>query len=66
MPMRFLFVEGRVRFRLPNGQKAKSGTAPSVPLAYGQNNVDALRNAGIAGGLYQKADVPVGTKASQF
>jgi hypothetical protein len=50
-----LFVEGRVRFRLPNGKMAKSGTAPSVLLAYGQNNVEALRNSGIAGALYLKA-----------
>jgi hypothetical protein len=61
-----LFVEGRVRFRFPNGEIGKSGTAPSVLLAYGQNNVEALRNAGIAGALYRKAEMLVGAKASQF
>jgi hypothetical protein len=43
-----------------------SGTAPSVLLAYGQSNVDALRSAGIAGALYRKAEMLVGVKASQF
>ena len=41
-----LFVEGRVRFRLPNGEIVNSGTAPSVRLAYGQGNAQALRNGG--------------------
>ena len=35
--------------------------AASALLAYGQPNVDALRNAGIAGALYQKAEMLVGT-----
>ena len=61
-----LFVEGRVRFRLPNGEIVNSGTAPSVLLAYGQGNAQALRNAGIAGARYRKAEMLVGTKASQF
>jgi hypothetical protein len=38
----------------------------SALLAYGQDNVEALRNAGIAGALYQKAEMLVGTKASRF
>lgn len=61
-----LFVEGRVQFRLPNGQKAKSGTAPSVLLAYGENNVEALQNAGIAGAFYLKPQMLPGIKASQL
>ena len=59
-----LFLSGRVRFRLPDGQQSKSGTAPSALLAYGQNNVEALRNAGIAGALYLKAEILLGIKAS--
>ena len=61
-----LFLSGRVRFCRPSGERGKSGTAPSVLLAYGQANVDALRNSGIAGALYLKAEMLVGTKASQF
>jgi hypothetical protein len=61
-----LLLDGRVRFYRPSGERGKSGTAPSVLLAYGQNNVEALRNAGIAGALYQKAEMLVGVKASQF
>jgi DNA N-6-adenine-methyltransferase (Dam) len=61
-----LLLDGRVRFYRPSGERGKSGTAPSVLLAYGQSNVEALRNAGIAGALYRKAEMLVGTKASQF
>jgi hypothetical protein len=61
-----LFLAGRVRFYLPSGEQGRSGTAPSALLAFGQNNVDALRNAGIAGALYPKAVMLPGTKASQF
>jgi hypothetical protein len=59
-----LFLAGRVRFRLPDGEQSKSGTAPSALLAYGQNNVEALRNSGIAGALYLKAEILSGIKAS--
>jgi hypothetical protein len=61
-----LFVEGRVHFRFPNGKMAKSGTAPSVLLAYGQSNVDVLPNAGIAGAMYRGAEMLIGIKASKF
>jgi hypothetical protein len=60
-----LLLDGRVRFYRPSGERGKSGTAPSVLVAYGQN-VEALRNAGIAGALYLKAEMLVGVKASQF
>jgi hypothetical protein len=49
-----LLLAGRVRFYLPSGEQGKSGAAPSALLAYGQNNVEALRNAGIAGALFPK------------
>jgi hypothetical protein len=61
-----LFLAGRVRFYRPTGERGKSGTAPSVLLAYGRENVEALRNAGIAGALYPKAEILPGIKASKF
>ena len=61
-----LFLSGRVHFYLPTGERGKSGTAPSALLAYGQNNVNALRSAGIAGALHLKAEMLHGIKASQF
>ena len=61
-----LLLRGRVHFYLPSGERGKSGTAPSALLAYGQRNVEALRNAGIAGALVAKAEILRGVKASQF
>jgi len=61
-----LYLDGRVHFYLPSGERGKSGTAPSALLAYGQSNVDALRNADIAGSFYPKAEILPGIKASQF
>lgn len=61
-----LLPEGRVHFYLPTGERGKSGTAPSALLAYGQNNVDALRNADLAGALHLKAEMLQGIKASRF
>ena len=59
-----LLLDGRVHFYRPSGERGKSGTAPSALLAYGQDSVDALRNAGIAGALYLKAEMLTGVKAS--
>jgi hypothetical protein len=61
-----LLLDGRVHFYRPSGERGKSGTAPSALLAYGQNNVDALRHSGIAGALYPKGEMLVGEKASRF
>jgi len=61
-----LLLAGRLRFFLPSGERGKSGTAPSALLAYGQGNVDALRNAGIAGAFFRKAEMLVGFKASKL
>lgn len=44
-----LFIAGRVKFRLPGGGVAGTSGAPSVLVAYGQENVAALRSSGIAG-----------------
>jgi hypothetical protein len=61
-----LLPEGRVHFYLPTGERGRSGTAPSALLAYGEDNVDALRNAGIGGALFRKAEMLTGIKASLF
>ena len=61
-----LFPQGRVRFCLPSGERAEGGTAPSSLVAYGQGNVDALVNSGIAGALVFKAQMVRGTQVSQL
>lgn len=44
-----LFLKGRVQFRLPGGGKAGSAGAPSVLIAFDNENAEALRASGIAG-----------------
>jgi len=45
-----LFIEGRLFFHRVNGVKAKANSgAPSVLIAYGQENVEILKNCGIQG-----------------
>lgn len=44
-----LFVAGRIRFRLPGGAVAGPAGAPSVLVAYGSRNVQALRDSRIRG-----------------
>jgi hypothetical protein len=44
-----LFMAGRIKFRLPGGGKSGPAGAPSVLIAYGQRNADALMNSGIPG-----------------
>ncbi len=47
-----LFLEGRIFFYTVEGIRAKSNSgAPSVLIAYGQNNVDSLKNCGLKGKL---------------
>ena len=41
-----LFLAGRVRFRLPGGGQSGPAGAPSVLIAYGDNNVRALERCG--------------------
>lgn len=49
-----LFIEGRLHFYHVNGTRSKSNAgAPSVLIAYGKNNVDALKNSGIKGKLIE-------------
>jgi len=59
----FLFLTGRISFFLPNGERAGSGTAPSVLIAYGLYNIKALYNSGLAGAFFGRAEVLYGIKA---
>lgn len=50
-----MFLFGRLYFYHANGKRAKANSgAPSALIAYGQNNVEALRESGIAGALISK------------
>lgn len=45
-----LFIEGRLHFHHVDGSRAAANSgAPSVLVAYGENNAAALRDCGIAG-----------------
>lgn len=44
-----LFMAGRIRFRVPGGAVAGPAGAPSVLVAYGAHNVEALRSSRIKG-----------------
>lgn len=47
-----LFIEGRLHFHYADGTRADANAgAPSCLVAYGQGNVEALRNSHIAGQL---------------
>lgn len=52
-----LFPFRRITFHRPDGNKAKSGTAPSAFCAYGLANVEALRHCGIEGALVEYVDI---------
>lgn len=44
-----LFMAGRIKFRLPGGGVSGPAGAPSVLVAYGENNAQVLERCGIAG-----------------
>lgn len=45
-----LFLEGRIKFHLPDGSLPKStGGAPSCLISYGKKNIDALEYCGLPG-----------------
>lgn len=46
-----LFIKRRVRFVRADGSKGGGSTAPSVLIAYGDDNVRAIKNSGIEGKL---------------
>lgn len=43
------FLKGRISFLREDGMERGKSTAPSCLVAYGENNVDALRNSGLKG-----------------
>ncbi len=52
----WLFLKGRLSFYFPDGSRAAAnGGAPSVLVAYGANNADALAASGLAGKLLHNA-----------
>jgi len=48
-----LFIKGRLRFHHVDGRQGDSAGAPSVLIAYGQKNVEILRNCDIKGKFIQ-------------
>jgi hypothetical protein len=44
-----LFVKGRIKFYNLAGQQCGTPGAPSVFIAFGENNAEVLKNSGIAG-----------------
>lgn len=48
-----LFIKGRLKFYTVDGKQGGTAGAPSVLVAYGKNNSEALKNSGIKGKLIQ-------------
>ena len=44
-----LFIKGRLKFHTPDGMVGGTAGSPSVLIAYGAENVEALKKSGIAG-----------------
>ena len=49
-----LFLRHRVRFYMPDGTRGGSPGSGSCLIAFGKNNVEALRNSGLEGFLMEK------------
>jgi len=62
----YLLPHGRTCFYLPDGKRAKSGTAPSALIAFGEANVDCLRTCGLAGAFFGRAQIIEGIKISSL
>lgn len=56
-----LFLKARISFCDTSGKPVIGGVAPSVFVAYGERNVRALRESGLPGALYGRAEL-VGLK----
>ena len=53
-----LFLKGRLYFHYPDGTKAPANSGgPSVLIAYGKNNTQALKESGLRGALITKMEV---------
>lgn len=51
-----LFLSGRITFLTPDGSRSKANSgAPSVLIAYGQADADALRTSGIKGAFVPRS-----------
>jgi len=46
-----LFLRGRLAFHRPDGSQAQTAQAPSVLIAYGEQEIDALEKSGLDGKL---------------
>lgn len=53
-----LFLRGRLRFHTPDGAQAGPANAPSVLIAYGPENAQALKNSGLEGKYIQLKEKP--------
>jgi hypothetical protein len=47
------FFKGRLKFHKVTGEQGNTANAPSCLVAYGQNNVRALRHSGLKGKLVE-------------
>ena len=63
-----LFLNKRVQFCLPDGTLPKTGGAgaPSVLIAYGANNVKALRDSNLGGYIVDLKNKPVAIEQDLF
>lgn len=53
-----LFLKGRITFLTPDGSPSKANSgAPSVLIAYGERDAEALRGSGIPGAFVRNAEV---------
>jgi hypothetical protein len=60
-----LFLHGRVNFHRADGSRAEwNGGAPSVLIAYGNNDADKLRTSGLAGTYVTGWSAPAHTAPS--
>jgi hypothetical protein len=48
-----LFIKGRLKFYRPDGTEGDTAGSPSVLVAYGEQEVEVLRNCGIEGRLVE-------------
>lgn len=53
-----LFVKGRIKFYHVSGEQAGSSGAPSVFIAYGKDNAEALKNSKIEGRFLALKHIP--------
>lgn len=52
------FLQGRLRFYNVKGDRGGTAGAPSILIAYGRENVEALRNSGLKGKLIELESNP--------